>query len=45
MDRECSTHEAKRNVYMNFVENSEGIGPVGRFNLGVRIILKWILER
>jgi hypothetical protein len=45
----CAGHVArigeKRNVYRILVGKPEGKRPLGRLDVGGRIILKWILER
>jgi hypothetical protein len=35
----------KRNAYRIFVEKPEGKRPLGRLDVGGRIILKWIVEK
>jgi hypothetical protein len=40
MDRLCSTHREKQNIYSVLLEKPEGNRP-----LGERIILRWTLEK
>jgi hypothetical protein len=41
----CSTKGAKRNTYRLLVGKPEGKRPLGRPDVGGRIILRWILKR
>jgi hypothetical protein len=41
----CSTNGEKRKAYRILVGKPEGKRPMGRPNVGGRIILEWILER
>jgi hypothetical protein len=44
MGRACRPHGAKRNVYRVLVGKSEGKRPLGKIDVGGRIILKWVLR-
>jgi hypothetical protein len=41
----CSTHEEERNACRILVRESEGKRLVRRLEIGLSIILKWILEK
>jgi hypothetical protein len=45
MGRACSIHEENMHVYRVLVGNPERKRPLGRLNMGGKIILKWILEK
>jgi hypothetical protein len=45
MRKACSIHGGEKDCIQVFVGKPEGMRPLGRPELGGRIILKWILEK
>jgi hypothetical protein len=46
MSNACTTHGEKMNAYRILVRKPEGKKPLGRLDIGGRIIiLRWILEK